>query len=251
SGGARQGRLGVGGVQIGDARGAAPAEHSTLTLRDVDDRFERIARTGGPGSTAARLAQLRELLSRATADEQDFLVRLLFGELRQGALEGVLVEAVARAAGIPGADVRRAAMLAGALAPVAARALSGGAAALADFVIRPFQPVQPMLAETAEDIDAALADLGEAALEYKLDGARIQVHKADDEVRVYTRNLREVTVAVPEVVAAVRGLAPRELILDGEAIALRADGTPQPFQITMRRFGRKLDVDALRAELPI
>jgi len=251
SGGARQGRIGVGGAQIAEARGASPAEQSTLTLREVDDLFERIARTGGAGSTAARLAQLRDLLSRATVDEQDFLVRLLFGELRQGALEGVLVEAVARAAGIPGAEVRRAAMLAGALSPVAAKALSGGAAALVDFIIRPFQPVQPMLAESAEDVAAALADLGEASLEYKLDGARVQVHKADDEVRVYTRNLREVTAAVPEVVAAVRTLAPRELILDGEAIALRADGTPQPFQITMRRFGRKLDVDALRAELPI
>jgi len=108
-----------------------------------------------------------------------------------------------------------------------------------------------MLADSAEDVDTALADLGEASLEYKLDGARIQVHKAADEVRVYTRNLREVTAAVPEVVAAMRTLAPRELILDGEAIALRADGTPQPFQITMRRFGRKLDVDALKNELPI
>src|SRR5262249_31659868 len=152
----------------------------------------------------------------------------------------------AKAAGLPAADLRRAAMLAGALAPVAAKALSGGAAALREFIIRPFQPVQPMLAESAEDLNAALADLGQGPLAYTLEGGRIQVHKADEDVRVYTRNLREVTAAVPEVVAAVRMLAPRELILDGEAIALRADGSPQPFQITMRRFGRKLDVDALR-----
>jgi DNA ligase-1 len=251
SGGTRQGRIGVGGAQIGEARNAPPAEQPVLTVREVDEIFDRIARTSGAGSTAARSAQLRDLLSRATADEQDFLVRLLFGELRQGALEGVLMEAVAKAAAIPAAHVRRAAMLAGALAPVAAKALAGGAAALGEFIIRPFQPVQPMLAESAEDVDAALADLGEATLEYKLDGARIQVHKADDDVRVYTRNLREVTAAVPEVVAAVRTLAPKELIFDGEAIALRANGTPHPFQITMRRFGRKLDVDALRAELPI
>jgi DNA ligase-1 len=251
SGGARQGRIGVGGAQIAEARATRPAEQSTLTVREVDETFDRIARTAGAGSIASRSGQLRDLLSRTTAAEQDFLVRLLFGELRQGALEGILMEAVAKAAAIPAATVRRAAMLAGALAPVAVKALAGGAAALGEFIIRPFQPVQPMLADSAEDVDTALADLGEASLEYKLDGARIQVHKAADEVRVYTRNLREVTAAVPEVVAAMRTLAPRELILDGEAIALRADGTPQPFQITMRRFGRKLDVDALRADLPI
>jgi DNA ligase-1 len=251
SGGMRQGRIGVGGAQIAEARGAPPAEQPTLTVREVDETFERVARTSGAGSTAARSAQLRELLSRATADEQDFLVRLLFGELRQGALEGILTEAVANAAAIPAREVRRAAMLAGTLAPVAAKALSGGVAALGEFIIRPFQPVQPMLAESAEDVDAALADLKEVSLEYKLDGARIQVHKVGDDVRVYTRNLREVTAAVPEVVGAVRSLAPKELILDGEAIALRPGGAPQPFQITMRRFGRKLDVEALRAELPI
>jgi DNA ligase-1 len=251
SGGTRQGRIGIGGAAIAEARSTPASEQATLTLADVDRTFERIARTSGAGSTSARSAQLRELLERATADEQDFLVRLVFGELRQGALEGVLVEAVAKAARIPAADVRRATMLAGTLAPVAAKALTGGAPALGGFIIRPFQPVQPMLAESAEDVDAALADLGEASLEYKLDGARIQVHKAGDEVRVFTRNLRDVTLAVPEAVAAVRTLPPRELILDGEAIALRPDGTPQPFQITMRRFGRKLDVEARREELPI
>jgi DNA ligase-1 len=142
-------------------------------------------------------------------------------------------------------------MLAGDLAPVARAALTGGAAALAQFILRPFQPVQPMLADSASDVGDALATLGEASFEYKLDGARIQVHKAGGEVRVYSRNLREVTEAVPEVVTIARATAADSLVLDGEAIALRPDGTPHPFQITMRRFGRKLDVDALKNELPI
>jgi DNA ligase-1 len=195
---------------------------------------------------------LRDLFARATGDEQGFIARLLGGGLRQGALEGVLVDAVARAAGVPAAAVRRAAMLAGDTGLVAQAALGeGGAAALSRFVLQPFQPVQPMLADSAGDVAAALADLGEASFEYKLDGARIQAHKVDDEVRVFSRNLREVTMAVPEVVDVVRALPARQLVLDGEAIVVRPDGRPQPFQVTMRRFGRKLDVDTLRTDLPI
>jgi DNA ligase-1 len=164
----------------------------------------------------------------------------------------VLADAVAKAAGIPAARIRRAAMLAGNLAPVAAAALvEGGDAALSRFVLQPFRPVQPMLAESAADVADALATLGQASFEYKLDGARIQAHKVGDDVRVYSRTLRDVTVAVPEVVTVTRAISAREIVLDGEAIALRPDGTPRPFQETMRRFGRKLDVDALRAELPI
>jgi len=158
---------------------------------------------------------------------------------------------VARAAGLPLARVRRAAMLAGDLAPVARAALAGGDAALAQFILQPFQPVQPMLADSASDVADALTMLGEASFEYKLDGARIQVHKVGDEVKVYSRNLRDVTAAVPEIVTIARAMPARDIVLDGEAIALRADGTPHPFQITMRRFGRKLDVDTLKAELPI
>jgi DNA ligase-1 len=163
----------------------------------------------------------------------------MFGELRQGALEGVLAEAVAKASSIAPARIRRAAMLAGELASVARTALVEGDAALSRFILQPFQPVQPMLADSASDVDDALATLGEASFEYKLDGARIQVHKAGDEVKVYSRNLRDVTLAVPEVVSIVRAMPARELVLDGETIALRPDGTPHPFQITMRRFGRK------------
>ena len=251
SGSLLQGRIGVAGSLVDAARSTAPATGPTLDLTEVDEAFGRIAVTSGRGSAAAKAQQLRDLLGRATADEQVFLIRLLFGELRQGALEGVLVEAIARAASLPASRVRRAAMLAGALAPVARAALVEGDAALSRFTLSLFQPVQPMLAESAPDVDAALSDLGEASFEYKLDGARIQVHKGGDEVRVFTRNLREVTGAVPEVVEAVRAMPARELVLDGEAIALRPDRTPQPFQITMRRFGRKLDVHRMRESLPL
>ena len=217
----------------------------------MDAAFERLAGVSGSGSASARAGQLRQLLERATADEQDFLIRLLFGELRQGALESVLTDAVARASNIPVARLRRAAMLAGDLTPVAQAALTQGESGLSQFVLRPFQPVQPMLADSADEVGDALAALGDAALEYKIDGARIQVHKAGDEVKVYSRNLREVTATVPEVVAVARAMPAREIVLDGEAIALRPDGTPRPFQETMRRFGRTLDVDRLMPELPI
>src|SRR5213594_3497504 len=200
SGSTRQGRIGVGGAAVSSAHDVAPSAAETLDLLDVDAAFARVVATTGAGSGAARAAILRELFGRATRDEQEFLIRLLFGELRQGAFEGVLLEAVARASGITAARVRRAAMLAGALAPVARTALVEGDAALSRFTWQVFQPVQPMLADTAADVDAALAELGEASLEFKLDGARIQVHKAGDAVKVFSRNLRDVTAAVPEVV---------------------------------------------------
>jgi DNA ligase-1 len=142
-------------------------------------------------------------------------------------------------------------MLAGGIGAVARVALTDGESGLSRFVLQPFQPIQPMLADSAADVNDALTNLGEASFEYKLDGARIQVHKVGDEVRVFSRTLRDVTVAVPEVVAVARAMPARQIVLDGEAIALRPDGTPQPFQITMRRFGRKLDVESLRATLPI
>jgi DNA ligase 1 len=251
SGEARQGRMKIGGAVLSGLRDVPAADAAALELRDVDAVFDRIASLSGSGSAGARSLLLRELFARATAAEQDFLFRLLFGELRQGALEGVLMDAVARASGIAAARIRRAAMLAGELAAVAQTALVDGEAGLAQFALRPFQPVQPMLADSAEDVGDALETLGEASFEYKLDGARIQVHKIDNEVRVYSRALRDVTIAVPEVVTVVRAMPARTLVLDGEAIALRPDGTPLPFQDTMRRFGRKLDVAALTDTLPI
>ena len=251
SGSPRQGRIGIGGSLLATLRDTLPAESSTLELREVDEAFGRAATASGAGSQGARTQILRDLLRRATHVERDFIVRLIFGELRQGALEGVLVDAVAQAAGIPAARVRRAAMLAGALAPVVRAAIVDGDTALTGFMIQLGRPVQPMLAQSAETVDAALEELGEVSLEYKLDGARVQVHKVDDEIRIYSRNLREVTAALPEVIDIVRSAPAREIILDGEVIALRPDGSPWPFQITMRRFGRKLEVDSLRGELPL
>src|SRR5205809_957128 len=195
---------------------------------------------------------LGELFARGTADEREFLLRLLMGELRQGALEGLVTEAVARAAGLEAGAVRRATMLAADLGRVAHAALTRGAAGLTSFRVELFRPLQPMLAQAADDVADALTRLGgQAAFEHKLDGARIQVHKARGEVRVFSRQLNDVTQAVPEVVETVRRLPLADAILDGEAIARRPDGTPLPFQMTMRRFGRKLDVERLRAELPL
>jgi DNA ligase-1 len=251
SGSARQGRIGIGFAAISTARETSPAEESTLELADVDASFTAIAGLAGSGSSGERSRLLGQLLGRATRDEQAFLVRVLTGELRQGALEGVLLEAVARAARLPSARIRRAAMLAGMLAPVARAALVEGDAGLSRFLLQPFQPIQPMLADSADEVSDALAVLGRASFEYKLDGARIQLHKVGDDVRVYSRNLRDVTDAVPEIVEIARAFPVREAILDGEVIALRADGSPWPFQITMRRFGRKLDVERLRRELPM
>jgi DNA ligase-1 len=246
-----QGRIGLGWAQLGPATGGEPALEPTLTVGEVDAALTELAAIGGAGSVAERARRLQALFARATLAERAFLVPLLGGELRQGALAGVMTEAVAAAAGLPADDVRRARMVEGDLGRVARLALCDGAAGLATLSIRLFVPVLPMLADTADDVGDALAHLGTAAFEYKLDGARVQVHRAGDEVRVYTRRLNEVTDAVPEVVAAARALDAREVILDGEAIAVRPDGRPHDFQDTMRRFGRKLDVDRQRAELPL
>jgi len=251
SGELRQSKAGLGPAAIRAAWPDTAAPASTLTLAEVDQVFGRIAGARGKGSGAEKVRELGGLLVRATRPEQDFLARLVFGELRQGALEGVLADAVARAAGVAAGEVRRAAMHAGNLGEVAAAALGGGVPALRAFGVQLFRPLQPMLAQPAESVDGAIALLHEAAFDYKLDGARVQVHKQGDDVRVYSRLLNEVTVAVPELVERVRLLPARELVLDGEAIVLRADGAPEPFQVTMRRFGRRLDVERLRAELPL
>jgi DNA ligase-1 len=250
SGETRQGRIGVGYASLAGLRGA-PAGASTMMLREVDAAFEDIASASGKGAAAARSARLAALFARATAAEQDFLVRLLAGELRQGALEGVMIDAIAAAAALPAADVRRAAMLVGSPGTVARVALIEGVEALARFAVALHRPVQPMLAQPAESIADALAKLGTAALEWKVDGARVQVHKSPEGIRVYTRTLKDVTASVPEIVEALERVPARELILDGEAVALAPSGAPQPFQVTMRRFGRKLDVEAMRAELPL
>jgi DNA ligase-1 len=246
-----QGRIGLGGAALRSAMPGSAAAEPALTLLEVDAAFERIASVSGAGSTAERVRLLADLLGRATRDEQDFLVRLIFGELRQGALAGLMAEALAAAAELPADEVRRALMLAGELPAVARAVLTEGRAGLGRFHLQLFRPLQPMLAQPAGDISEALERLGEAALELKLDGARVQIHKAGGDVRVFSRRGNDVTHAVPELVETVQALPARQLLLDGEVIALRPDGAPHPFQITMRRFGRKLDVSRLRGELPL
>jgi DNA ligase-1 len=251
SGGLRQGRIGLGYGAVREAMGPAAASTAALTLLEVDAVLERVQRVRGSGSGAERQQLLRDLFGRATHEEQAFLLRLILGELRQGALEGLMMEAIARAADLPAADVRRAVMLAGSMTAVAGAALRQGSTGLARFSVELFRPIRPMLAQTAADVADALARLPRAHFEYKLDGARIQVHKSGRDVRIFTRELNDKTDAAPEIVDTVSNLAVNEAILDGEAIALRPDRMPHPFQVTMRRFGRKLDVDAIRGDLPL
>jgi DNA ligase-1 len=240
SGEARQGRLGVGWRTLSKLTGE-PAAAPSLTVAAVDETLTGVAATTGPGSAGRRDTIVRGLLSAATADEQQFLVRLLTGELRQGALEGVVLDAVASAAGVPPAAVRRAVMLSGRLPDTAATALAGGADALAAVRLQVGRPVRPMLASPAASLDAALADLGtDVTVEFKLDGARIQVHRDGDAVTVWTRTLREVTDGVPELVDRVRALPCETAVLDGETLALDDDGRPRAFQDTMSRFGSQL-----------
>ena len=250
----RQGKLGIGWATLDAARPPNAAEEATLTVAEVDEAFAALKSVKGSNSAAQRLRLLGDLMARATSAEQQFLFALGVGEVRQGALEGVMTEAVAKAANLPADRVRRAAMFAGDLGAVAEVVLAEGEAGLAHWSLQLFRPVQPMLADSAPNVGEALKEFGDgvaAALEWKLDGARIQVHKLGDRVAVYTRSLNDVTRAVPEVTEAVRAFPAEDLILDGEVIALDAAERPLPFQVTMRRFGRRLDVDALRGQLPV
>ncbi|MEO5878144.1 MAG: ATP-dependent DNA ligase [Streptosporangiaceae bacterium] len=229
-----QRQIGVGDAALRDL--PAPAAAPTLTVATVDAVFREIGGTAGSGSVTARRALLHSLLAEATQEEQEFLIRLLAGELRQGALDGVMADAVATAAGVPLAAVRRALMLRGALPPVAVAALAGGAGALAEFTLQVGRPVKPMLASAAPSVEEALA--GEMAVEWKIDGIRAQIHKLGAEVRVFTRTLQEMTGRVPEIVEAVRELPARSAVLDGELILLRPDDRPERFEVTASRTSR-------------
>ncbi|HWO23744.1 MAG TPA: ATP-dependent DNA ligase [Kofleriaceae bacterium] len=230
-------KLGIGYATAGELRGQVPpAAAATLSLAEVDRRFAEIAAASGSGSAKARRDAYGALLAAATGIEQAFLGALVIGELRQGALDAIVVDALALVIGAPAKAVRTAYMLAGDLGAVAEAALEGGAAGLGRFGLTLFRPILPMLAQTAEDAAVALASLGGAAsLEHKLDGFRVQLHKDGDLVRAYSRQLNDVTGTVPELVAAVRALPPARLILDGEALAFGPEGRPLPFQDTMRR----------------
>ncbi|WP_137146996.1 ATP-dependent DNA ligase [Mycolicibacterium sp. CR10] len=238
SGELTQRQIGVGWASLRSL--PEPAAEPTLTVRGVDAAFSEIGSTSGKGSQARRTELLAGLFAAATEIEQTFLRRLLAGELRQGALIGVMADAVGRAADIPAAVVRRAAMLGGELPAVAAAAMAGGASALEAFTLQVGRPVGPMLAQTASGVADALDRLGGSAVfEAKLDGARVQVHRAGDAVAIFTRSLDDVTERLPEVVDAALALPVTDLIADAEAIALRPDGRPHRFQVTASRFGRR------------
>jgi ATP-dependent DNA ligase I len=263
------------------AAAEAPAAEPGLTLTDVNVAFDAIGAITGPGSQAERRRMLGEFFGRATEREREFLVRLLTGDLRQGALEGIMTDAVAKAAGVPADEVRRAHQLGGWLPEVAQAALGGtdgrsradagpeadGAdggidngrdlavrralAALRSFTLRVGRPVRPMLAASAPDIAAALERISPAAAEWKIDGIRIQIHRAGDQVAVFTRTLDDITARVPEIAEAAQTLPVASAVLDGEAVALAPDGRPRPFQVTAARTASQTDVGRQRAETPL
>jgi DNA ligase-1 len=251
TGSLRQGKIGIGWALIQQALPESANGGNPLTLADVDQAFERLTAERGTGSSERRIGELKRLFTRANADERRFLSHLLIGELRQGALEGVLLDAIAKAGQLPAADVRQAFMFAPTIGELASAALRDGAAGLARYSLRLFVPVAPMLAATAEDIEETMERLSRAAFEYKLDGVRVQVHKGGDEVRLFTRQLQDVTARLPDVVGWARRLPVNEAVLDGEAISLRGDGRPQPFQTTMRRLGRVKDVAGMVESIPL
>jgi DNA ligase 1 len=263
------GRIGVGYRAVRAALDASAGaggsaeignEGSRLELDDVLAALRAIGAEQGPGSQGRRHDRLADLFAAASAAERDFLARLLLGELRQGALAGLMAEALARAMAVPAAAVRRSLMLSGDLGAVALAARREGEQGLARFRLELFRPIQPMLASPVAELAAVPGRIAGAAedprwervaLELKIDGARVQVHRRGEAVRVFSRQLHEVTASVPEVVEAALSLSARELVLDGEAFGVRADGSPVAFQETMRRFGRRIDVEAMRAELPL
>ena len=231
----RQGKIGIGWATIHDID-ADPALASSLTVFDIDEELTSLQATTGDQSVGARRAMLQALFERATDGEADFLRRLLIGELRQGALDGIMAEAIAVANDVAPPLVRRAAMLTGSLGRAAAIAHEGGAAALAGVSLTIFRPVLPMLAGSSPSAAEAIDACGLSSVEFKLDGARIQVHRAGSDVRIYTRNLNDVTARLPEVVAAVLAFAAREFIIDGEVLGFFDDDRPHAFQDTISQF---------------
>ncbi|WP_329459390.1 ATP-dependent DNA ligase [Streptomyces sp. NBC_01497] len=244
-----QGRIGVGWSALKDP--PPPAAGPSLTVREVDATLTALAAVAGPGSQARRRELVGALLGAATAPEQRFLIGILSGEVRQGALDAIAVEAVAIAAGTPAAGVRRAVMLAGSVSRVAERLLAEGPAVLAEFRLTVGSPVLPMLAQTASSVADAADRLGGCAVEEKLDGIRVQVHRDGDSVRVFTRTLDDITDRLPEVRAVASGLEGDGFVLDGEVIALGADGRPRPFQEVAGRVGSRTDVPSAAAALPL
>ena len=250
-----QGRIGVGPALLRRCATGPAAPASTLEIAGLERALDNLAGASGRGVAAVRHELLQTLFARATTAERRFLIALLLGELRQGASEGIMIEAIAKAWQVASSEVRRAFMLSGDLAATASIAAAAGEAGLRQVRLRVGTPLRSMLAQTADSLDDVFERLDHAAqpliLDWKMDGARVQVHKDGDDVAVFSRRLNDVSASVPEVVEAVRSMSAPTLVLDGEAIVLAATGRPQPFQTTMRRFGRRQDVEAMRAALPL
>jgi ATP-dependent DNA ligase I len=270
SGDLTQRQIGVGYAALSDLMGGfgpgasstsaavgQPAAAPQLTLAETDQALGQIGALAGQGSRAERRRLLAQLLSRATAAEREFLVRLLAGDLRQGALDGVMTDAIARAAGVPGADVRRAHQLSGSLPAAAAAALGtyghpdAAAAALRTVSLQVGRPIRPMLAAAAPTVAAALDRIMPAAVEWKVDGIRVQVHRTVDGVRVFSRTLDDITHRVPEIADAAMSLTVTDAVLDGEAVALRPDGRPYPFQVTAARAARQAGPAGAGGQVPL
>lgn len=247
----RQGKLGIGYATLRKLRALPQTQTSRVTVIELDEIFQRLLELSGKGSAGRRDQLLQALFERLDDGERDFLVRLVLGELRQGALEAIVVDAVGATTGISASALRRAMLFLGDATELAVLAATGGESALSALSIELFRPLRPMLAQTAKDVADAIARTAPCAFEQKLDGARIQVHLSPERVAIYSRHGNELTDNLPEIVALVRGFQAQTLVLDGEAIALRPDGRPHPFQVTMRRFGRKLEVAELGRSLPL
>ena len=246
-----QGRIGLGNAFLHKWSSVRAAEESTLQLVQVEETLGNLRQISGAKSESRKAALWQALLLRAREAEQGFLLRLLRGELRQGALEGVMAEGLAKALDLDAAAVRRAAMMRGALYEVTPLLKREGAAGFAQIHLRIFQPLQPMLAEPCASVSEAWARLAQARHEYKLDGVRIQVHRQGERVRIYSRSLQELTAAMPEVVRAVSALPAESLVLDGEVISVDGEGMPHPFQVTMQRAGRRQTPQAEIQTLPL
>jgi DNA ligase-1 len=246
-----QGRLGIGWGTLQQALQDLPDQTRSLSLVEIDSFFERISEEKGKGSSAKKIRLLRDLFSSIRRNEADFLTGLIMGEIRQGALEGLVLEAVAQASSLDIERLRQGLMFSGEIGEVSRIALEEGMSGLSKLQPRLFHPISPMLANPAESEAEALGRLGKTGWEFKIDGARIQVHKESDEVRIYTRHLKDITESIPEIVQLARKLRLDRAIFEGEVIALREDGKPQPFQTIMRRFGRIQGVEKMKGEIPI
>ncbi|QIQ06428.1 ATP-dependent DNA ligase [Streptomyces liangshanensis] len=244
-----QGRIGIGWNALKDP--PPPAGRATLTVHHVDEAFSALAAVSGPGSQAERRRLTQELLGAATGEEQRFLVGLISGEVRQGALDAVAVEALAETSGAAAGAVRRAVMLAGSLQHVAERLLAEGPRVLEEFLLTVGRPVLPMLAQSAADVAEAIGRLGACAVEEKLDGIRVQVHRDGGTVRIFTRTLDDITDRLPEVVDIAATLEGDGFVLDGEVIALDDEGRPRSFQETASRVGSRTDVATAAAAVPV